>query len=53
MGELGAGRRHLKVHGTYQPLLTVLVTLRILGITPIRPFKGIISRVISTVISGW
>ena len=33
-------------------LLTGLVTLLILGITPIRPFRGIISRVISTVISG-
>ena len=30
----------------------VLITLLISGITPIRPFRGIISRVISTVIIG-
>ena len=43
---------HLKVHGTYYPIITVLITLLISGITPIRPFRGIISRVISTVIIG-
>ena len=32
--------------------LTGLITLLIIGITPIRPFRGIISRVISTVIIG-
>ena len=29
-----------------------LLTLLMIGITPIRPFRGIISRVISTVIIG-
>ena len=35
-----------EVHGTYY------ITLLIFGITPIRPFRGIIRRVISTVIIG-
>ena len=43
---------YLKVHGTYSPIITGLITLLIIGITPIRPFRGMISRVISTVIIG-
>ena len=31
--------------------ITVLITLLIIGI-PIRPFRGIISRVLSTIITG-
>ena len=33
-------------------LITGLITLLIIGITPIRPFRGIIRTVISPVISG-
>ena len=46
------GMRYLKVHGTYQPIITVLITPLII---PLKGLIGVIpsiSRVISTVIIG-
>ena len=41
----------MKVHGTYQPLITVLITLRIMPLKGLIGVTPIISRVISPVIS--
>ena len=43
---------YLEVHGTYKPLITVLITLLILPLKGLIGVIPIISRVISTVISG-
>ena len=43
---------HLKVHGTYYPIITVLITLLIIPLKGLIGVIPIISRVISPVIIG-
>ena len=43
---------HLKVHGTYQPIVTVPITLLIIPLKGLIGVIPIISGVISPVISG-
>ena len=43
---------HLEAHGTWELLITGLITLLIPGVAPISPFRRIISRVIIPVISS-
>ena len=52
-GNIPERNPYLEVHGTYKPIITVLITLLIIPLKGLIGVIPIISRVISPVISGY